>query len=140
MTALVTAGKSLVAKASPSHLDEIANVGDLPAILNDIADKDEERLRSAVRSGAQYTLGVVMAHYPEAKPDRITAGFPMFDRNDLAIDEHKILDSVSGYASKLAKAVTIHSTFPETQCPPTPEEFRGNESETAMLEEDIVAS
>ena len=65
----------------------------------------------------------MMAHYPEAEAWRIASGFP-FEKEDGTPLEEKdrkaIIHSISGYASKIAKMVSLTTIFKEVPCPPTP--------------------
>ena len=64
-----------------------------------------------------------MAHYPEAEAWRVASGFPTEkdDGTPLGNEDRKaILHSVSGYASKIAKMVSIITIFKEMLCPPNP--------------------
>ena len=68
-------------------------------------------------------LGLMMAHYPEDKAWRVASGFPLEKEDGTPLDDQerkKILHSVSGYASKIAKMVSLTTIFKEVPCPPTP--------------------
>ena len=68
-------------------------------------------------------LGLMMAHYPEAEAWRVVSGFPLEKEDDTPLeekDQKAVLHSVSGYASKVAKMVSLTSIFKEVPCPPTP--------------------
>ena len=96
----------------------------------------DEKLRSNIRGGAKTTLGLMMAHYPEAEAWRLASGFPL-EKDDGTPQDDKdwkaILHSVSGYASKIAKMVSLTTTFKEVPCPPTPfqSDDEGEETEKA---------
>ena len=62
-----------------------------------------------------------MAHYPEAEAWRVAAGFPLEKEDGTPLEEDRkaILHSVSGYASKVGKMVSLTTIFKEVSCPPT---------------------
>ena len=68
-------------------------------------------------------MGLMMAHYPEVEAWHVAAGFPL-EKEDVTPLEEKdrkaILHSVSRYASKVAKMVSVTTIFKEVPCPPTP--------------------
>ena len=91
--------------------------------LDDATSSFEERLRSSTRGGAKTALGLMMAHYPEAEAWRVAAGFPVEKEDGTPLDDKdqkKILHSVSGYASKVTKMVSLTTIFKEVPCLPTP--------------------
>ena len=68
-------------------------------------------------------MGLMMAHYPEAEAWCVASGFPPEKEDGSPLDnqEHKkILHSISSYASKVAKMVSLTTIFKEVPCPPTP--------------------
>ena len=65
----------------------------------------------------------MMAHYPEAEAWCVAAVFPLEKEDGTPLEEKDrkaILHSVSGYASKVAKMVSLTTVFKEMPCPPTP--------------------
>lgn len=126
---LTTGVQKFVGRINPDRVTDAVSVADLPALFGDNVEAYEERIRSAIRGGAKVTLDLLMAHYPEVEAGRVAAGFPRKSRNGDAIDENKVLQSVSGYASKIAKSVSTNATVPEEPCPPTPEYLETSSSE-----------
>ena len=65
--------------------------------------------------------------YPEAEAWRVMAGFPLEKEDGTPLEEKDrkaILHSVSGYASKVAKMVSLTTFLKEVPCPPTPADSR----------------
>ena len=57
-----------------------------------------------------------MAHYPEAEAWRVAFGFPLEKEDGTPLEEKDrkaILHSISGYASKVPKMVSLTTTFKE---------------------------
>ena len=96
----------------------------LPDALKEAAAGSEEQLHSAARGGAKTALGLMMAHYPEAKPWRVASGVPAECSEE---DEKRIFSSVAGYASKISGMVSLGTKFPFTPCPATPEDSSDDE-------------
>ena len=120
---ILSSGKKLVEKFFPGNPEPLANLADLPAELDEATSFFDERLRSSARGGAKTALGLMMAHYPEAEAWRVASGFPLEKEDGSPLDDQerkKILHSVSGYASKIAKMVSLTTIFKEVPCPPTP--------------------
>ena len=71
-------------------------------------------------------LDASMGHYPKAEAWRVASGF-LTEKDDgtpLRNEDRKaILHSVSGYASKIAKMVSLTTIFKEVPCSPTPIQF-----------------
>ena len=79
----------------------------------------------------------MMAHYPEAEAWRVAASFPLEKEVGSPLEEKDqkvILHSVSGYASKVAKMVSLTTIFKEVSCPPTPvqSEDEGEEADKTV--------
>ena len=120
---ILSSGKKLVEKFFPGNPEPLANLADLPAELDEATSFFDERLRSSARDGAKTALGLMMAHYPEAEAWRVAPGFPLEKEDGSPLDDQerkKILHSVSGYASKIGKMVSLTTIFKEVPCPPTP--------------------
>ena len=69
------------------------------------------------------TLGLMKAHYPDAKAWRVASGFPLEKEDGTPLEEKDrkaILHSISGYASKIGRMVSLTTFFKEVLCPPTP--------------------
>ena len=101
----------------------MANLADLATELDEATSFFDERLRSSARGGAKTALCLMMAHYPEAEAWRVASGFPLEKEDGSPLDDHerkKILHFVSGYASKIAKMVSLTTVFKEVPCPPSP--------------------
>ena len=120
---ILKSGREFVAKFFPGNPEPLADLASLPDKLDESTSTFDERLRSSIRGGAKMALGLMMAHYPEAEALRLASGFPgeKDNRSPLKDDDQKaILHSVSGYASKIAKMVSLTTIFEEMLCPPTP--------------------
>ena len=120
---ILSSGKKLVEKFFPGNPEPLANLADLPAELDEATSFFDERLRSSARVGAKTSLALMMAHYPEAEAWRVASGFSLEKEDDTPLDDQerkKILHSVSGYASKIAKMVSLTTIFKEVPCPLTP--------------------
>ena len=59
------------------------------------------------------TLGVMMAHHPEIRLQRVTEAMPTNYRDDTEIDLHEVLVSASGYATRVASMVTSSVNYKE---------------------------
>ena len=115
--------KKFVEKFFPGNPEPLTDLASLLAELDEATSSFDERLRSSARGGAKTTLGLMMAHYPEAEAWRVVAGFPLEKEDGTPLDDNdrkKILHSVSGYANKIAKMVSLTTIFKEVPCPPTP--------------------
>ena len=115
--------QELAEKFFPCNPEPLTDLAGLAAELDEATSFFDERLRSSARGGAKTALGLMMAHYPEAEAWRVTADFPLEKEDGTLLDEKdrkKILHSVSGYASKVAKMVSLTTIFQEVPCPPTP--------------------
>ena len=68
-------------------------------------------------------LGLMMAHYPEAEAWRVASNFPLEKEDGSPLDDQdrkRILHFVSGYASSVAKMVSLTTIFKDVPCPPSP--------------------
>ena len=120
---ILSLGKKLVEKFFPGNPEPLTDLAGLETELDEATSFFDERLRSSARGGAKTALGLMMAHYPEAEAWRVASGFPLEKEDGTLLDEQelkKILHSVSGYASKIAKMVSLTTIFKEVPCPPTP--------------------
>ena len=120
---ILKSGREFAAKFFSGNPEPLADLASLPAELDEATSTFDERLRSSIRGGAKTALGLMIAHYPEAEAWRVASGFPteMDDGTPLGSEDRKaILHSVSGYASKIAKMVSLTTIFKEVSCPPTP--------------------
>ena len=63
-------------------------------------------------------LGVMQMHYPSAKSWRLATGIPQGYSD---AERVKIFDSVKGFASKIARMVSLTTFYPEAEIPSTPE-------------------
>ena len=128
---ILSSGKKLVEKFFPGNPEPLANLADLSAELDEATSFFDERLRSSTRGGTKTALGLMMAHYPEAEAWRVASGFPLEKEDGSPLDDQeckKILHSVSGYASKIAKMVSLTTIFKEMPCPPDRKSTRLNSS------------
>ena len=120
---ILSSGKKFVEKFFPGNPEPLANLASLPAELDEATSSFDERLGSSTRGGTKTALGPMMAHYREAEAWRVVDGFPLEKEDDTPLDEKDrkaILHSVSGYARKVAKMVSLTTIFKEVPCPPTP--------------------
>ena len=120
---ILSSSKKFVEKFFPGNLEPLADLAGLPAELDEATSSFDERLRSSAHGGAKTALGLMIAHYPEAEAWRVATGFPLEKEDDTPLEEKDrkaILHSVSGYASKVAKMVSLTTVFKEVPCPPTP--------------------
>ena len=120
---ILSSGRKFVEKYFPGNPEPLADLASLPAELDEATSTFDERLRSSIRGGAKTALGLMMAHYPEAEAWRVAAGFPLEKEDGTPLEEKDrkaILHSVSGYASKVARMVSLTTIFKEVPCPPTP--------------------
>ena len=118
---ILSSGKKFVEKFFPGNPEPLIDLASLVAELDEATSLFDERFRSRARGGAKTAL--MMAHYPEAEAWRITAGFPIEKEDGTPLDEKdrkKILHSVSGYASKVTKMVSLTTIFKEVSCPLSP--------------------
>ena len=120
---ILASGKEFAAKFFPGDSEPLAKLASLPEMLNEVTLRHDEKLRSRIWGGAKTTLGLMMAHYPEVESWQLASGFPLEKEDGTPLggkDRKAILHSVSGYASKIAKMVSLTTTFKEVLCPPTP--------------------
>ena len=120
---ILSSGRAFLAKYFLSNSEPLADLASLPDDLDQPTSTLEERLRSSIRGGTKTTHGLMMAHYPEAEAWRVASGFPLEKEDGIPLEEKDrkaILHSVCGYASKVAKMVSLTTTFKEVSCPPTP--------------------
>ena len=120
---IISSGAKFAEKFFPDNEELLADLASLPETLDEATSMFDERLHTNIRGGTKTALGLMMAHYPDAEAWRIASGFPdeKADGTPLEAKERKdILHFVSGYASKVAKMVSLTTTFKEVPCPPTP--------------------
>ena len=120
---ILSSGRAFVEKYFPGNPKPLADLARLPAELDEAMSTFDERLRSSIWGGAKTALGLMMVHYPEAEAWRVAAGFPLEKEDGTPLEEKDrkaILLSISGYASKVAKMVSLTTVFKEVSCPPTP--------------------
>ena len=120
---ILSSGKKLVEKFFSGNPEPLTDLAGLAAELDEATSLFDKRLWSSARGGAKTALDLMMAHYPEAEAWRVASGFPLEKEDGSALggqERKKILHSVSGYASKIAKMVSLTTIFKEMPCPPTP--------------------
>ena len=94
-------------------------------MMREVANKQVERLQSAVRGGARTTLALMLAHYRTAKPARLASGFPSTVNDE---ESTQLFTEVSGYATRIAEMVKAETHFDAVPCPEIPEHFSDEES------------
>ena len=120
---ILSSGKKLVEKFFPGNPESLTDLAGLAAELDEATSFFDEQLRSSAHGGTKTVLHLMMAHYPETEAWRIASGFPLEKEDGTPLDDQdrrKILQSVSGYASKVATMVSLTTIFKEVSCPPTP--------------------
>ena len=120
---ILSSGRAFIEKYFSGNPEPLADLASLPDDLNEATCTLEERLRSSIRGGTKTALGLMMAHCPEAEAWRVASGFPLEKEDGTPLEEKDrkaILHSVSVYASKVARMVSVTTTFKEVPCPPTP--------------------
>ena len=120
---ILSLGNKLVEKFFPGNPEPLMDLAGLLAELDEATSFFDERLRSSTRGGAKTAFGLMMAHYPEAEAWRVASGFPLEKEDGSPLDDQDrkgILHSVSSYASKVSKIVSLTTIFKEVPCPPTP--------------------
>ena len=120
---ILSSGKKCVEKFFPGNPEPLMDLAGLPAELDEATLSLDERLRSSTRGGAKTALGLMMAHYPEPGTWRVAAGFPLEKEDGTPLEEKDrkaIRHSVSSYASKVTRMVSLTTIFKEVPCPPTP--------------------
>ena len=125
-----TAGRRFITRLFPDRDADAVQIEEIPVLMRELASKQGERLRSAVRGGARTCLALMMAHYRTAKPARLASGFPSTVTGE---ESAKIFTEVSGYATHIAEMVKVDTVFDAVPCPEIPEHFSDEES---MDEED----
>ena len=119
------AGRRFVKKLFPAKDPEKIAVEDIPDLMREVANKQVERLQSAVRGGARTTLALMLAHYRTAKPARLASGFPSTVDDE---ESTQLFTEVSGYATRIAEMVKAETHFDAVPCPEIPEHFSDEES------------
>ena len=120
---ILSSGNKFVEKLFPGNPEPLTDLAGLLAELDEATSSFDERLRSSMRGGTKTTLGLMMAHYLEAEAWRVATVFPLEKEDGTPLDEKDrkaILHSVSSYASKVAKMVSLTTIFKEVLCPPPP--------------------
>ena len=120
---IISSRAKFAVKFFPGNEEPLADLASLPEALDEATSTLDERLHSSICGGPETALGLMMAHYPEAEAWRVASGFPHEKEDGTPLDDQerkKILHSVSGYASKIAKMVSLTTIFKEVPCPPTP--------------------
>ena len=111
LTKILSSRKKLVEKSFPGNPEPLTDLAGLAAELDEATSFFDEWLRSSAHGGAKTTLGLMMAHYPEAEAWRVASGFPLEKEDGSPLDDQdrkKILHSISGYASKVANGLPHH--------------------------------
>ena len=93
--------------------------------MREVANKQVERLQSAVRGGARTALALMLAHYRTAKPARLASGFPSTVSDE---ESTQLFAEVSGYATRIAEMVKVEMHFDAVPCPEIPDHFSDEES------------
>ena len=120
---ILSSGRAFIEEYLSGNPEPLADLASLQDELDEATSTIDERLRSSIWGGAKTALGLMMAHYPEEEAWRVAAGFPLEKEDSSPLEEKNwkaVLHSVSGYASKVAKMVSLTTVFKEVSCPPTP--------------------
>ena len=140
---IVGAGKAFAAKFYPGEDGDPINFDALPDLLEKAATEHDGTLRSAARGGAKLALAMTAAWYPEADIHQVTEYFATEDENNQAIVMQDVLQSVRGYATRVANMVDIRKFYKEHPDPHVavadpsladPEAAGGGEGEAAADE------
>ena len=70
------AGRRFITRLFPDRDAGAVQIEEIPVLMREIASKQGERLRSAVRGRARTCLALMMAKYRTAKLARLASGFP----------------------------------------------------------------
>ena len=106
ITQTLAASKRFAAKFfTSSGSQEPTEFIDVPAILEQATKLHKSSLKSAARGGAKTALGLFMAHYPEAEIEAVTEGMPSTYEDGSEVEPAVVLDSVAGYATRVADMV-----------------------------------
>ena len=88
-----------------SGSQEPSEFSDVPNMLEQPTKLHKSSLKSAARGGAKTALGLFMAHYPEAEIEVVTERMPSTYEDDSEVEPAIVLDSVAGYATRVADMV-----------------------------------
>lgn len=111
-------GKACIHKLFPGSIEVVEDFTELPEILETMAEKYEDRLRSAARRGAKTALGMVKAHYPEADIRTVSKYMPKYNEDGSELDQKAVLSSVSGFATWVAVLVNLSTYYEAVEVPP----------------------
>ena len=118
LQSLHASGKACVRKLFPGSIEAVEDFTALPEILETMASKYEDRLRSAARGGAKTALGMVKAHYPEADIRMVSKYMPKYNEDGSELDQKAVLSSVSGFATRVATMVNLSTYYEAVEVPP----------------------
>lgn len=113
------AAKAFIIKFFRDKKKEFTEAAHIPEALEEAVSVYDERLRSTARGGSKTTLGLMLYHYPEAEAWRLGTGIPG-SLEPAVVSGY--LDSVKGFATKIANMVNITNFFPAEEIPKTPED------------------
>ena len=106
ITETLAASKRFAAKFFiSSGSQEPSEFSDVPNMLEQATKLHKSLLKSAARGGAKTTLGLFMAHYPEAEIEAVTEGMPSAYEDGSEVDPAAVLKSVAGYATRVTDMV-----------------------------------
>ena len=89
----------------------------LLGLLREASDKHSAMLGSADRGGAKTGLCLMMAYHAEIKIEEVTKGLPDRYDDDKSIDQDEVLESVAGYATRVASMVNMKVYYKEHALP-----------------------
>lgn len=101
-------------RSERTHLEAI------PDLFRRAIAKHEYDLRSAARGGAKTVLGLMMAHHPEVDIWHVTRCMPETYEDGSVINPGQVLESVSGYATRVARMVDTKVYYKEYEVPRGP--------------------
>ena len=120
-----TAGRRFITCLFPDRYADAVQIEEIHVLMREIASKQGECLRLAVRGGERTCLALMVADYHTAKPARLASGFPSTVTSE---ESTKIFTEVSGYATRIAEMVKVETVFDAVPCPAILEQFPDEES------------
>ena len=113
-------------KIIPDRQSHYSDLIQLPNALDIAVAQYDVWMRSAARGGVRMALGLMQIHYTTAESWRLATGIPS---EYTETEMNNIFDSVKGWASKIARMVSVSTFYPEAEIPTTPEEPEDDDEE-----------